>query len=252
MSRSDALKSGFARTATRALLKAAGYDDDNIADWRPYTWWSPTSSGASWVRVNLGSSKTVEYFAFSAVDIDGKVTQIKLQYSTDGGSTWNDKFSGSNPDNGVYFVKLSSQSAADWRIYTYSPVSSDYYIGVVSAGEVLELSNGMDYPFAPSALDRQNSLLTNESSTGLFLGRSIERVARKGAFNLGFVSPSWIRSTWEPFLDHAELKPFFFQWDSDTYSNEAVFCWLDGNQAAAAYQSATQMGVSLTFNASTT
>ena len=43
-----------------------------------------------------------------------------------------------------------------------------------------------------------------------------------------------MRCTWRNFMDHAELKPFFYVWNVD-YLSDAVYCWMDGDPEGVAF-----------------
>lgn len=227
---------------------ATDYDAENIADWRPFTWWKPTSTGNSWVRVSFATAKVVNYFAVASHDLATSGSTIKLQYSTNGGSSWIDATT-ENPgtDDMVIVETFDDITAADWRIYVSNPTTIAA-IGVVSFGEGLELPYQQEVGFAPPTLSRDAEYLTNQSSSGLFLGRSIERTGYPGIISMSAIPQAWIRSEWEPFLDHAELKPFFFSWNDAEYSSEAVFAWTDGKISPAKYSSPLRMSISLKFN----
>lgn len=224
------------------------YDAENIADWRPFTWWKPTTTGNSWVRVSFASSKVVNYFAVASHDLATSGSTIKLQYSTNGGSSWLDATSANPGTNDRAIVTTFDDiTAADWRIYVSNPTTIAA-IGVVSFGEKLELPYQQEVGFAPPTLSRDAEYRTNQSASGLFLGRSIERTGYPGMISISAIDQDWIRSDWEPFIDHAELKPFFFSWNESDFANEAVFAWTDGKISPSKYSSPLRMSISLKFN----
>lgn len=228
-----------------ASTEATGFEKENAFDWRPFTWWQPTAVPAN-LTVDMGSAVTADYFALAAHDLFDNSASIKLQYSSDNfAADTNDAFTAITPtDNDVIFKTFTQQTARYWRVLVTGGVSS---LGVVSFGDKTDLTVGMRSGFAPPTLNRDSRLLTNESSSGQFLGRSVERRNYPGTINLTNLAPAWVRSTFDPLVDHTELKPFFFSWDDTNFSGEAVFAWMQGS-ARASYQDETYMTATIQFN----
>ena len=230
-----------------ASTEASGFDKESAYDWRPFTFWQPTAVPASLV-VDMGSAVDVDYFALASHDLFDNGSTIVLQYSNDNFSgDINDAFTAITPsDNDVIFETFATINERYWRIYVTGGVSS---IGVTSFGEQTDLTKGMAIRFAPPTLSRDSKMITSESNKGQFLGRSIERTGYPGMVKLRLLDPAWVRSTWDVFIDHAELKPFFFSWDDGDYSDEAVLAWTNGKIGPATYDTATTMSITLKFNA---
>lgn len=232
-----------------ASTETAGYAKENAYDWRPYDWWKASAIGDSWVQIAFPSTRTVDYFAVAAHDLTTQGASIKLQYSTDSGSTWNDATTAaSGVSNRVIFKSFSVITASYWRILVNAPTSVAS-IGVVAFGDRLDLPRGFPPGFSPVALARENTYQTSMSDNGQFIGRSVKRKMYKGAFELPQVSPTWVRNYWEPFIDHAETKPFFFSWDTSSHPDEAVLGWLDDSYTPPSYDSVVTMRIQLGFNA---
>jgi len=232
-----------------ASTEAEGYAAENMGDWRPFTWWQPTATGDSWARVSFASARSVDYFAVAAHNLSSSGSTIKLQYSTDGGSNWSDATAAAGgAQDRVISATFDAIAAADWRVLVNNP-STIASVGIAAFGTKLDLTKAPKAGYSPAALSRRAEYTTNESSTGLFLGRSIERTGFPGSFEVDYLQPSWVRSKWEPFVDHAELRPFFYVWDSSLYSSEAVLAWTNGSIPPAQYDTVWSMKVSLKFNA---
>ena len=86
---------------------------------------------------------------------------------------------------------------------------------------------------------------------GAFLGRSLYRKGNQVNIVTDGLDPSWVRSSWEPFMEHAELKPFFFSWDDDNYPAEAAFCWARSGIEPVVYGTPDYMRIALTCDALT-
>jgi len=229
-----------------ASTEAATFDKENAYDWRPFTWWQPTAVPAT-LTVDMGSAVDVDYFALAASDLAANSATVVLQWSTDNfASDINDVFSPISPTNDrVIFRVFDTINARYWRVLETGNIAS---LGVVAFGERTDLSVGMRSGFAPPTTNRNSKMLTSESNTGQFLGRSVERTGYPGSISLTNLTPAFVRATWEPMIDHAELKPFFFSWDDTNYSDEAVLAWMAGKPSTS-YQDSLYMTASLSFNA---
>lgn len=232
-----------------ALTEATGFDKEYAYDWRPYDWWKPTATGDQWIRAVFTGNKSVDYFAVAAHDLSTKGSTIKLQYSTNSGSTWNDATTatGGTSDR-VIFETFTSISADYWRVLVNNPTTIAS-IGIVSFGARLDLARGFPVGFSPPALARVNEYQTSMTDNGQFIGRSVSRKTYDGSFSMDTLTPSWVRTYWEPFIDHAETKPFFLSWDDDTYPEDAVICWMKDQYRPPSYDSTQTMRVQLEFNA---
>lgn len=83
------------------------------------------------------------------------------------------------------------------------------------------------------------------------LGRSLISQGSKFSIVFDLLSPAWVRSTWQPLIDHAELKPFFFLWEENNYPDEAALCWSSGAIPQPTYSLPNFMKVSMKVDAVT-
>jgi len=225
-----------------ASSEDAGGEKENAIDWKSYDWWTPSASGVGWVRASFASAKAANYMAISAHNLGAQGVTIKCQYSTDGGSVWTDIGGTIAPttDN-VIFVTFDSTMAADWRFY----VSDIASIGVACIGETTELPVGMAAGFLIPTMALDDKFETSVSQSGVHLGNSLRRQNISFSISLNMLDPDWIRTTWSDFLEHARLYPFFFSWDSENHSDEAVYLWVNKKIPKPAYSSPVQGKVSL-------
>jgi hypothetical protein len=90
-------------------------------------------------------------------------------------------------------------------------------------GEAMVAETGqfasMQYPTLLGGLKLTNSI----SANGSIIGRDVKRVERMGSLNLDLLTPSWVRSTWEPFAYHAARYPFIYVPNFAAYPNEVAF-----------------------------
>jgi len=65
------------------------------------------------------------------------------------------------------------------------------------------------------------------------------------------LTPNYVRNSWDVFIQHAELKPFFFAWDYANHPTEVAFCWTDKKITPPVYSMPNFMKVSLRLKATT-
>lgn len=227
--------------------EASGFPKENAYDWLSYDWWKQSALGTSWLRASFVSAKPADYmaiFGHNLSDVGGTVTP---QYSTDSGSTWNDAASGVAPiSNKTMFFGFDSVSAADWRCEVVTTTGQAYCAGVM-IGEAMVFERGIGPGFAVPSMDIETKLKTYKSELGVFIGGSKVREGISGSVKLTNLTPSWVRSDWLPFLDHARTpRPFIFAWDYVGHPNEIVFAYAkDGKIPAPSYQDVTYMAATI-------
>ena len=222
-----------------------GWEKENGYDWKSHDWWKPVGTGSHWLRASFGAAKSASYAAISGHNLHEIGGTIKPQYSTNGGSSWNDAESAVAPTTGnTIFFSFTSIPGADWR-FLVTNSSGEVAIAVMTIGEVMELPVGMAVGFLIPTMATDDKFSTSVSTSGEHLGNSLRRQNLSFSINLNMLDPNWIRTTWADFLDHARIYPFFFSWDSANHSDEAVYLWVNKKIPKPAYSSPVQGKVSL-------
>lgn len=218
--------------------EATGYEKENAYDWLSYDWWKQNAAGTSWIRASFGSAQTADYIALFGHNLGTAGASFKAQYSTNGGSSWNDAHTAVSPsDDNTQFVEFTSQSAADWRFHVVTSGTQAIVAGVL-IGQALEFQRGIrPGGFVVPSMAINTTHKTHKSERGVFLGGSAIREGVEGKINLVDVDPSWVRTYWEPFRAHAMTpRPFVISWDPTNYNDEAVFAYAkDGRMPAPNY-----------------
>lgn len=216
-----------------ASSEAVGFEADRAYDWLGHTWWKPAAAGTHTLTLTLSSAKTANYFAVANHDLGAQNATVKLQYSLDGGSTWLDATASEGAaaiGTKVLLLVFPDISASKWRVQTVSGGTPS--IGNVSFGRRVQLPHGVHVGFSPPNLNRENEIINATSEGGAFIGRSVIRKGSNIDLSLRALAPAWVRNTWEPFVDHAEMFPFFFGWDVTGYPWESALCWSESIESA--------------------
>lgn len=208
----------------------AGFVAAAAFDWRSTTYWSPTAAaGTHTLTMTFSAAVTADYVAVYRHNLATCGASIVLQYSTDAGVTWVGAFVALSPSDNECAVKTFSQQAAThWRVVVVTSNASPCFLGVIAFGRKLTTYRGMPPGFVVPRHARKNTILNSVTEGGQWAGRSIIARGAATSIEMQHVDRGWVRAHWEPFLRHAELRPFFFSWNHADHPGDAAFCWLDG------------------------
>lgn len=239
--------SGASVTVSAEDTTSNGHKENAYKEGFTHDFWKPGSSGDHWLRVSLGTSARADYMAIAAHDLHNNGGSVKAQYSTDGGSTWNDAHNAVTPASSEpLMILFDEQQAADWRLHVSS--SGAVSIGVVHIGAVTKLRVGIQPPWTPPYLARDNRYVNQRSEGGQFVGRSLIAKGAQLSLDLQHVPMSWIRQTWEPVVREIEQYAFFFAArDLDAVGSrerEVFYGWMD-SQPTAQYENPMWGSISL-------
>ena len=200
----------------------------NATDWLDYDFWKATTAATdAGFSATFGGSTTADYFAVAAHDLFTQGASIVLQYDSGG---WVNAFTPIVPtDNNVIFKTFSAQSSLKWRVFVSGAPTVAVSLGVVSFGNKLSIPAPIGLGFSPPPFARADGILNNRADGGAILGRSfISKGIDLGRVSFDLLTPAWARANWLPFMDHAQLKPFFFQWNDTDFASESAFVWTRG------------------------
>lgn len=218
------------RTGTvAASTEATNYPADLAYDGFTDTAWIGSDAVTEWsISVNKAGA-TAEYcgillYGDNPLSAPSGIT-ITLQSSDDGGSTWNNVADPVLPSDRVVVFLFDAESHDDWRVHfsgTTPPQVAD-----VSLGEVMIMPVGLRSGFEPPKQARNRKITNNNTDVGHLAGRSIIRKGIETQLQFNAVSESFVRNEWEPFIDHAELRPWYIVWSPINWPNEAALVWTD-------------------------
>lgn len=232
-----------ADSAITVTSEATGYEKENAYDWLTSDWWKAAAAGTVYYTIDLGSAKAVDYFGLAAHNLPDNSGTIELEYSSTGAWAGEEVTAVSTitpSDNAPIFRVFTSATMRYWRFKIVATTNANL-IGVLSLGVRLELPSEIPLNFTPPSLARDHSIANNVAEKGAFLGRTLERNGYELDLKQNFVTPSWIRTYWEPLADHVDTKPFFFSWDYENYPDEAVLAWADKMLPKPSYSHANFM-----------
>lgn len=232
-----------------ASSESVGFEKENAYDWNQYDWWKPTALGTEWLRASFGLAKTANYIAVFGHNLHEVGGNVKAQYSTNGGSTWNDATTEITPTTGgTIFSVFSDINAADWRALVVTTTGQANVAGIM-IGEVTYFNKGLEPGLEIPALAPMVESKTAMSELGINLGASIKATGVMGSISMTNIDPAWMRSTYAPLITHLNQgRPCVFSWDYNSHPWEALLIWKSENIPAPSYSGALLMQATIPFN----
>lgn len=200
----------FVDGTVTASSTAAGFHMDNMADWRPYTWWKPTALPAT-ITVDCGSAKSANSLMVYGHDLFTQSATIEVRGSTDNFSASDVLLLSVTPTSNLAFARtFTAVSYRYWRIRITGSGGMPS-LAIAAIGTVFEAEGylGLDYdPTARKVVQR-----FNRNDRGQPLGKVIDFTEFNQPITLRQVSWSWLRNTFLPVWEsHLRGKPFGWQW----------------------------------------
>lgn len=226
-----------------------GFEKENAYDWKQYDWWKPTALGTEWIRASFGLAKTASYIAVFGHNLHEVGGNVKAQYSTNGGSTWNDAISEITPTTGgTIFRVFSGIGAADWRALVVTTTGQAVIAGIM-IGEVTYFNRGLEPGLEIPALAPMVESKTAMSELGVNLGASIKSTGVTGSISMTNIDPSWMRSEFYPLVTHLnDGRPCVFSWDYTSHPWEALLIWKSETIPPPSYSGALLMQATIPFD----
>lgn len=209
-----------------ASTEDADFPKENAVDWLTYDMWKTTAATSHTLEVDIGVSTPADCAFIYGHNLPSLSGSVKVQYWN--GSTWVDASTATTPtDTNVIAIVFTEVSATKWRLL-FTTSSGALEIVEAMIAKALEMPVGVWDNFSPPLLARDTEIMSNETDTGQFKGRSIIRYGFETMFDFMALPMDWVRTYWLPFVKHAEQKPFFGLWSANNYPAEAAYMWTDG------------------------
>lgn len=219
---SNLVKSGTVTTTS----DAAGYEKENAQSYKTSTWWKANATGTVYYYIDMGAAVDVDCWGFSGSDLFTNSGTILPEYSATGAWAGEEASLDSlhTPTKNVtVFKKVTSVNARYFRFEISSTGSASLFANLF-LGEAVELERGMPEGFSPANLNRDRNIFNNMSHGGSYLGRVLRHNGSKVKVVQNKITRTWIDANFETLANHVELYPFYFIWDSVTYTDEVAYC----------------------------
>ena len=227
---------GNAITAATATGARAKFPASAALTETTYERWSPATSGDSItltfptqninaiaLAAHSGLNPLIEvwqsgaYIPINVYPLDGGPSLVS-DFATDTHQLLN-----VSPDNQAILLLLKPRRMFAIRItLAYSGTAPT--LGVVRAGNVLEMLRPFYQGHNPALLSADNTLEPNISESGEWLGASLIRQGRSVKMDWQNLASSWIREKWTPFSKTIKTSPFIIAWNAKKFSTDVFYC----------------------------
>jgi hypothetical protein len=200
----------------------AGFPASDADNEMTYNHWKPTAMPATW-EIDAGSSVDANYIGIAAHTCGTDQTTVIAEYWD--GAAWqtiSSTLPALNDDSPIMFI-FNTLTRTKYRVRLTG--STTPRIGVIYMGVTLDMMRGIYGGHSPITLSRMTETRPVKSEGGQFLGRSIIRKGSFGSWSWNHLTPGWYRLNFDPFVEHARIKPFFIAWRPGSYPNEIGYCW---------------------------
>lgn len=230
MSRANRVPAILYRSVITALnvtgtTSNTGFPASSVANPLTYDWWAFDLVADVSLTVDAGAPVDIDALGVVVKDFTG---EFLLESSADN-STWIQRAAGIG--SGHHLILLSAAiTARYWRITFVADsdnIGSTVRVPVVYLGEALRFEKCVRGQYAPLVMNRKTQYFDNDSGTGQFIGRSIVRQNLDGSVSFERMTAPWVRQHFQPFVEAARERPYFFSWNPEMYPEESVFVRTD-------------------------
>lgn len=212
---------GYENLASSVIASstATGYRANAMLNNYTYERWSPTAYPATLV-FEASEIAEMNYIGIGAHTLSGFAVKVEISLN---GADYTEVAEFISSTNNAIMVLFEKTEMKYVRITITGSGTAE--IGVVYFGEVLVMQRSLYGGHTPILLGRETEITPHISDEGEFLGTTVVRRALKSNYNFSNLTASWIRETFDAFIQHARTEPFFIAWKPDTYLNEVVYGW---------------------------
>ena len=187
-----------------------------------YDKWRPTSDG---LALLTGSSQLCNYIGIAAHNLGSDGVTLIVRVSNGGGFT--EVYNQLATSNEALFIRFTAGTYD--RVELSIAGSTKPEVGVVFLGLELEMMRPIFSGHQPSVLNATDVMTPQMSDGGQFLGKQIVRQGYKTSADFQHLTDEWYRDKFQPFVEHAKTRPYFWAWNLLESPGDIVYAWTNGN-----------------------
>jgi hypothetical protein len=205
---------------------AAGYDKENLKDWRNFTYWVAGSAADKTIIIDLGSPKSCDSFAIVGHNLATAGASVNLESHTANAWTGDqaERVAAFEPTTDKALAKtFTAAQARYWRITIGSSPSVAPQLAIVFLGAKMAFPI---YPDAPLDYITEDMNITREDSKGGYmLGNTVYYTPTSASVTFTYFPLSFCTSDYDVFwAQHGRLgKPFFYLPDLGSWASDVRF-----------------------------
>jgi hypothetical protein len=209
-------------TPTWSGTSVSGSTYENALDWLDYSYFQANSGNLDFT---MTANTDIDTLSIYVANFTGTGSQsIVLQYESSP-STFTTLVTKTTTSGKLSFDDFSGVTVSSGRKirFVITVGTGALLIRQLVVGEAMTAERGQWASATPPTFYQGIKVTNSISQNGSILGRSIKRVEKQGQIKLDHLSASWVRSTWEPFAQHAARYAFIYQWNERDYPLETAF-----------------------------
>jgi hypothetical protein len=218
----------WSRAFYSANVTGAGEGAAALSTPTTYDYWQATS-GTSWSIQQVAGSSPSSIGGVSqqitAVGIAGHnlgTVGATVSISINGNVVATRQPTSDAPLLVLFDVVVSDRVTVDVTISSGAPMPR---IATIAFGEALVFERSVYGGHSPFTLNENQTVLSNRSEGGQFLGASVVRRGFGGALSINHLRAAWVREFMPAFIQGTESMPFFLAWRPETYPDEVAYCY---------------------------
>lgn len=224
---------GYDSIVTAASLSsdqaADGFPIANLGNSATFLLWKGEDATEQSIVVSPGSGQTIDYMGIARHNLGTAGVDYTLE-SSNNGTDYTEVVTDNPDDDRAIIHQFDSVSASFFRL-TISAGSVAPQMAVLYLGQILSMERRLYVGHTPVPFGLRRTVSTGRSESGQFLGRVRRRETVEFAIDMPNLTPAWVRSDLEPFIDVSDTTPFFWAWRPEDYPAECAFCWTAGDPA---------------------
>lgn len=210
-------------------ITADGTDGDLAANDFTFQRWSAGTLPANWT-IQTAADATVDTVFIAAHNLGTTGTTVAVQTAALVGGPYTTRATVIPTDDSAIAVMINNAglpyTIREIRI-ALTGASNDAAIGIIRAGVALQMERPVYGGIMPIGLNRAIETRHAISETGQWLGRTIQRQARRTTMNWQHLSSAWYRANFEPFSLSLPQTPFGLIQNPLRMPESVAWCWTD-------------------------
>lgn len=207
--------SNLANVSTNLFWRGA----DNLGD-------SPAANETIEVDTS-GYSDTIDYIAVARHNWGSAQITVYVEYLS--GGVWQPLAGPIIPANDAPLIFRFTPAILQGIRFRLDNGTEAPEAAVVFCGKLLVFQRGTQGEYTPLTFARVANRVAGVAEGGDFLGVIIKGSTVQSTVAFSALTPSWVRTYLDPFLEVSAEQPFFFAWWPEAYPYEVGYAWLENN-----------------------
>lgn len=198
--------------------------------------WSATSAASDYPPEALANEMTVRRWRglSSSASVTANFSQAPITYVGIAGHNLGDKNISISLDGSLMHTFKPADNSAIMMLIDKTRASTlevsitggePPEIGALFAGSVLEMERPFFSGHTPAKLARTTVTRPRKSESGQYLSMTRRRRGYETSASWRHLSDQWYRDNFDPFVEHATTRPFFFAWNPEEHPEDCVYAW---------------------------